>query len=296
MQERSHQVNMMSQIYRDCDYVLVWLGGRSLKFCKAADRLDRRSVHGRLDTLTRRSHSPLAAIPSDSYFTRLWVIQEILLAREARVVCRGSFEIVTLDWETFRKYLPRLQRRREISAAKKLLLAEQGLTHYRDLRWLLVSFSGSAVCSDPRDCVYGLIGLARREDRITVDYKKTWHDVFIDVVKHLYGTTRSDSELEYNITALLSLAKGLILYPEDWSLVGTREFLLSVFGDWRNGMSCGYESVAKGFLGSPKSPVSSASGKDDFEVIRWWLKPNGKEKVLFRLRGRWRNHPWVRRK
>lgn len=77
MRERSHQVNMMSEIYKDCEYVVVWLGGATSKSRKAADRCHRKPHWRSMNILLQ-----------DVYSTRLWIIQELILAREARLICR----------------------------------------------------------------------------------------------------------------------------------------------------------------------------------------------------------------
>ena len=71
--ERNHQVQLMSRVYRCCLYVIMWLGEKSyfpaVRFNKTY----------RKDAAYEVFHNP--------YFTRLWIVQEIILASEIRVFC-----------------------------------------------------------------------------------------------------------------------------------------------------------------------------------------------------------------
>ena len=48
------------------------------------------------------------------------------------------------------------------------------------LTWCITNFSGKQ-CEDPRDKVYGLIGLTSRKEPIDIDNKKTLMEVYTDV-------------------------------------------------------------------------------------------------------------------
>lgn len=69
---------MMSEIYRDCDSIVVWLGSATTLFREAAELFSQKPKMRDLRVVLR-----------DEYFTRLWIVQEILLARQVRAVCRG---------------------------------------------------------------------------------------------------------------------------------------------------------------------------------------------------------------
>jgi hypothetical protein len=73
--ERNHQVGMMSSIYTQCRSVIIWLG-----------RLRTRPRAPIIFNSTRTVEA-LAAILQHEYFTRLWIVKEVLAsARYRRLV------------------------------------------------------------------------------------------------------------------------------------------------------------------------------------------------------------------
>ncbi|KAF2995073.1 hypothetical protein E8E13_002682 [Curvularia kusanoi] len=78
--ERNHQVRLMSSIYERCLHVIMWLGAQSYA---GAVRFDKNPS---ISTAYEVFHNP--------YFTRLWVVQEILLARRINLLCGRLY---TLD-------------------------------------------------------------------------------------------------------------------------------------------------------------------------------------------------------
>jgi hypothetical protein len=53
-------------------------------------------------------------------------------------------------------------------------------------------YHGWKTCADPRDKVYGLLGIISQYEReqIVIDYKKSVVEAYINVVEHLFSTTR----------------------------------------------------------------------------------------------------------
>jgi hypothetical protein len=73
----------MNQIYRDAEDVVIWLGS---------------DIHFWQDSLRLQSNNTQAII-SASYWRRLWVVQELLLAREAYFA--GPYNLAS--WESIEK-------------------------------------------------------------------------------------------------------------------------------------------------------------------------------------------------
>jgi hypothetical protein len=113
--ERNHQVSQMGAIYSEAMCVLVWLGVGEAASSKAIDMLNQLGQDSPtsddysseyeisiLDELaTPEGNQPLLAILSlcrQSYWTRLWIIQEILMAKDI-IICSGT---KTLQWESFK--------------------------------------------------------------------------------------------------------------------------------------------------------------------------------------------------
>ncbi|KAI0614919.1 HET domain protein [Pyrenophora tritici-repentis] len=159
--EKNHQIPLMSTIYSRCQYVIAWLGT---------------DYKGISDLVNRR------------YFTRLWIVQEVLLAPRVRIMCETTiFEKSDLTGILYiRGSSPALKLREGIPAAAILVLVginhgteDRGLGHY-------MSFYSSQECKDPRDKVYGLLGLVQGGHVPTVDYSKSLTEVFVDAVKALH--------------------------------------------------------------------------------------------------------------
>lgn len=111
LQERSQQVSIMGDIYRNCQCVLVWLGAiRTLdadfeSVCLESNRLDdadelneatiqplehRLEMISRSPTSTRAFLQNLAFIVKAAWFTRAWVFQEIVLPRHSKFILGES--------------------------------------------------------------------------------------------------------------------------------------------------------------------------------------------------------------
>lgn len=117
------------------------------------------------------------------YWSRLWIVQEQVLARQA-VIWFGGYEILP---KTLLQY-PSLFKRERGSRAEQVLLAADNNGAYS---WAaspalfgdLVSGFAVQECQDPRDKVYGLLSLCDTE--IEVDYTKSVEQVFIDAIIEL---------------------------------------------------------------------------------------------------------------
>jgi Heterokaryon incompatibility protein (HET) len=101
--ERNHQVEMMARIYSVADGVCIWLGiddresRLAIKFIK-----DEVMKLQQFDELCEKEENSekwqsLLTLMQRSWFSRRWVVQEIALARKAKIYC-GPDEI---DWNQF---------------------------------------------------------------------------------------------------------------------------------------------------------------------------------------------------
>jgi hypothetical protein len=149
-EERSQQVGLMAKIYRKAAYVVVWLGNDD-RYRQAALELN---SDGEDDDVTKLKSVDL--LLANDYFTRLWIVQEIVLAKEVRVMVRGN---IWVPWSTM-----------SFTAA----LSCGAGTEYS---------LGQNKCEDPRDKVYGLLGLVNGPVRVTPDYDKSVQELHDEVVK-----------------------------------------------------------------------------------------------------------------
>ncbi len=191
--ERNHQVQQMGDIYRGAKHVLVYPGKspRSLKWA-AMCRRDWLSYG-----ILRKSLEQTAELP---YWTRAWIVQELMLATDCFVVNRGGL----IKWTSFRLLYANIPStlkptRMDIvspfchwmSGAAPLHRKAQRLS--RSFEWLVESFvhvSGTwtspaeTSCTDRRDYVYSLLGLADDAQGFVVDYKKSCATLLLDTVYH----------------------------------------------------------------------------------------------------------------
>lgn len=193
VKERNQQVGIMDQIYFRASAVIVWLGSWYSKFQlgpvvefellplkgnKTAEDVDRDTLPDNVASNTEQSM--VQHLRTDPYWERLWILQEIGRARTLRV-CFGNYSytwvhfirLVTLHHSDGTRGPLRLDR---------LLRQEQ----YRGSHTLkrLLEEHRDAKCSDPRDKVYGLIGLATDATtfHIHMDYSKSLYDVWKDTM------------------------------------------------------------------------------------------------------------------
>lgn len=170
--ERNHQVQMMGEIFRKAQGVLGWVGKPELSTSLAFRLL----VDGDVEEVERKD--ALHAVKSlfaNPYWHRLWVMQEIWLARDFIVMCGPN----VLAWASLR--LPEF-----LFGVEKHDLLPYHINYIRqargastrpklDLLQALKLFQGCG-CHDPRDKVYGLLGMIdqNHEGRaaILVDYSK----------------------------------------------------------------------------------------------------------------------------
>lgn len=198
--ERNHQVRRMGSIYSQAESVLIWLGeekalNESLITTTKIFPLPHRTSQ---QASTEQSICSVNAIQSNPYWARLWIVQEIVLAREVFVL-RGDglflWDVISnpeaildifderekLDkvWPLNSSILSLLEIRDTYHRGKDRLTKTQPGMDY----WLR-NFQNSQ-CSDPRDMVYGLLALVEHGDKFEVDYELSTQDLFLRTMTFL---------------------------------------------------------------------------------------------------------------
>ena len=177
-------------------------GGRTSDDLKLAAVLGRRALRG------------LGRVILRDFFRRLWIYQEYLLAQEVFFICgtqfvsgsalEAAFSLMVYDDSCVERLELTIARERAaitLSVTQILsLVAARGNTYVnpalaagRPLLDLMYSY-GDGICSDPRDKIYALLGLAtdRLASRVKPDYSQptayvymklveTWVDVYQDL-------------------------------------------------------------------------------------------------------------------
>lgn len=218
----------MADIYRSAAKVIVWLGPEANNSKAAIEALKTLASKIHVDwnhyTLSAASEedaesewvdlkkkapfdqetwSSIAWLLDRSWFSRLWIWQEVKDARKGAVIICGD---ATVSWEDFRNAIFSLCRRPiplkilrldlnisrayRISTVSKFTSLIQVLQRTKDAR-----------CSNPRDKIYAVLNLMSEHDRraIQPDYNKSTSEVFRDLM-----LTRT---LGYEDLALLTICE-----------------------------------------------------------------------------------------
>lgn len=218
LKERSQQVKRMADVYSKAARVVVWLGPESDDSSLAMDCFDKiaskvkvdwttlsmsaitHEVHW-ADTVTQSPLEPHEMLAINhliyrSWFERLWIWQEVILASEHTQVMCGSRKTL---WNSLRatafwlyvknrpwfpedpQFIPRIQQLLNLCAGKKGLRSED-----------LIHQSRNCNCTDPRDRIYALLSLLQKSDsiRIEPDYTKNVYEVYQDAVASIIDSSR----------------------------------------------------------------------------------------------------------
>ena len=189
--EKNHQVPLMREIYRGAHLVRVWLGVRKHSSSEAIAFLRRlASSDNGEHWLSTRSEGSLLLLCHGRYWTRIWIVQELMLAREGIVHC-GKDQIslsqctqaqVTLGTMAKSGYARATIGEILQSPAMKLLQKRQR-NNKSGIFEPLNAFRLSE-CSLQHDKLYDLLGLARdvSMDSCVIDYDLPLYDVMVDLV------------------------------------------------------------------------------------------------------------------
>lgn len=183
VKERNHQVRFMSRIYSQCDSVIVWLNDDNAR-----------------DFVSFQDPAALAKLLRNEYFSRLWIVQEVLLARHVRFLTPGNLWI---SWEAIQDTVGRTAKsffaKLDLSPSSAMsLLALNAERLPSSLEWCILEFSGNK-CEDPRDKIYGFMGLVDPCYNFDVDYNRSTLDVYRDAVYYSRNRTEVAQVLGRNM-------------------------------------------------------------------------------------------------
>ena len=156
---------------------------------------------------------------NSKYWNRLWIIQEIGLAKRVTVFYGRAFcdwvdlsmpiSILTYWRETFSQRFDNTAGKslgfwfKGSAVAKFLEKKDFGTRGFRQLGQMtnsesltyLLSISANSYCLEPRDRIYGLLGflIKARRAQIPVDYSKSLYQIYEDVIKSIIRQQQLDS-------------------------------------------------------------------------------------------------------
>ena len=175
-QEKGPQVKLMANVFGAAAMVYAWLGESTPQIDQAVATLEEaRKLHAkapgednlRIYASARRLMHPFLA--SREYWTRIWIVQEVLLARSLWLMIGTSL----IDYSTFdgldRDYM---------SIGRDTTHACDQIWAYRRYRPSTFSLQDlvrrfcTSECDDPRDRIYGMLGALTSVERARacVDY------------------------------------------------------------------------------------------------------------------------------
>jgi hypothetical protein len=194
--ERTHQVNQMADIYIAAA-VEVWLGSGFEGSDKLMDCIVRESVlsqqepEPKISVTQQEMHTLIPLLKRFlriPYWSRLWVMQEIVLGRVVDVRVGSK----TSSWKTFYSGWKRLESAFESVDHEQWLetLGAGWRIRYIDKNrrkgyddWISIwNLIDGTECSDIRDRVFGTMGLVRPSLRILPDYSMQPQDVLLTLL------------------------------------------------------------------------------------------------------------------
>ncbi|KAH8602186.1 heterokaryon incompatibility protein-domain-containing protein [Bisporella sp. PMI_857] len=263
--ERNSQVAIMGNIYRRASQVVIDIGEESKDSEHALDSIltcSPSKLYPMLEGLDIRDS--VNALYSRPWFNRIWVLQEVFMARKAIVLCGKRVlpwsefcpkHILISSWEAgeTENWHPRLP----FTLPNSLLIESRETRSYSAAKDFFKLLRSMRTCdaTDPRDKVFALLPLLEdsAQTGLAADYSKGKEEVFIETARWL---------VENAGISLLSCCTGdsevlnMPSWVPDWS-VKTREpwmiALSSLFYPLR--ASKDFRPVAEVIAGAPNAEL-----------------------------------------
>ena len=198
LQEKNHQVQMMSIIFSKAQEVRVWLGNDTSDVGYAFDIIaDSRSMNDtaliKACVQDERFWQGFEQLHHAEYWNRAWILQEFVLPRKGLLV-QGHLQV---SFETFQQFVQRvdsfskrLEHRLQDfysvidSQGRDLWLLRQKVAKSKNStydfnNWGNVHISPRA-CDDIRDRVYVMLVFLRNGKDLQVDYRLSPFDLFLE--------------------------------------------------------------------------------------------------------------------
>jgi len=209
--ERNEQVRLMRTIYQTAQQVTVWLGleendsHRAMLFLRSLEKCgddEQLALELFKQPHIAKDLEALICLYDRTYWYRVWIVQEIVLAKYVWVCCGKDF----VPWRAFQSashwicgsYLhselvrlclsavsePGFRGIRSVTRGAMLIEETRHQFRERELGLLEMALgSWSREASDPRDFIYGMLGIVNVKASVDIepDYTKSVARVYIDV-------------------------------------------------------------------------------------------------------------------
>jgi hypothetical protein len=220
VKERNHQVGMMRQIYSNAQSVSVWLGeaDNSCYSDVAMDYLAARKTFANNNLKpgrfwNQRQAKGVLALGERNYWRRIWIVQELMLAKEATIYC-GSKDV---SWQKFEDLVNNLQaisdrgRDKHTLCVSSILDSPAIVIAKAKSEWdgnpqpltTLLQLYHKHQATDIRDKIYALHGLAEDSLDIVVDYHKSTKNLLVEVLHHACTSRDSSTKRKWATKELI---------------------------------------------------------------------------------------------
>lgn len=231
--------------------------------------------------------SSVVNVLDNKYFDRLWIVQEVLLPSEVKILY-GRY---CIPWRAITRAIVN-----NIDEATTLFYARDGAIRYGqvhrlDLEHVLRRFSANS-CKDSRDKIYGLLRLFEKTDFIEAEYNKPVAEVLVETVSML-----ALHVCKYYPNLWLEQRPGLATFfsepTQDWTEnqhfeSPGRHTLRRLQSDLKSSLvqflDAGYEAFCKG-VRSPALRLSFYEDADEDEAGFWYGINGQKDYFSIAIRG-----------
>jgi hypothetical protein len=249
--EKGKQVQRMAEIYENADRVLLFPGLHPsfppaiefiYEFCgqfvrayqdESRGSFSQHWLHYSADDLLHEYHIPLPdddkwttvrRLLSSPVFRRTWIVQELILAREVRIMINEQEYPFDMDSSIgFREFLG-MHNQRSLSPVHGRYLGSESddIMALLRARFIHRHMPGSSVrallgVTDPRDKVYGILSIANDTKKLSIlpDYSASTTACYVDTARKIITTTQSLDILLCKET--LRQIDSLPTWAPDWS-------------------------------------------------------------------------------
>ena len=250
MQEKNIQVPLMKDIFEKSRQTLAWLGQATSEDEAAMGLLKELASNQSLrdvsnwathpDILSATTWEALDGFCNKPFWRRVWILQEFLLPERLFIACGSTEFEASVLIEAYQTWFylcyldPKAnQNRLELPGHVTYLSSITNLSGFLDHRMAfrehgpdkhfgLLGFTGRLVATDPRDKIYGILGVTRHE--IVPDYTKSTREVYIEYAKERVRLGLGEFILDYAGSGILADGKRSYSLPSwvlDWNTLGT---------------------------------------------------------------------------
>ncbi|KAG4444118.1 hypothetical protein IFR05_000347 [Cadophora sp. M221] len=197
LEERNRQVELMAYIYARAKRVLVWLGI---------------IVHSDFTTGDENGfdRNDLGTLCHQSYWRRIWIVQEIGAATDLELHWGLKWQMdQENNWESrsgvWTDFFASILGDETTNLAVKLARQREGRHGDSFLLANLMEVCKDSLCEEPRDKVYGFVGIAHdcQDGSFPVDYSKSLFEVYEDVVRFQYRSTALNTKTVVHFSQLV---------------------------------------------------------------------------------------------